>query len=116
MSYRQTTFDPNAGGDYGPPRRPFNWVQWTGVGFVFLGVLGYLLYFAEKFGWIDIGLHDAAPFISLPLIGAALINSRRQPISPEQATANRRRALIVAAVGLVACAVGLAAIFYFKGA
>jgi hypothetical protein len=116
--YRQSNFDPNAAwGEQGPPLRPFNWVQWTGVGFVFLGVLGYLLYFADKFGWIDIGLHDAVPFISLPLIGAALINSRRQPISPEQAAANRRRALIVAAVGVVACIVSAAiTILIFKGA
>jgi len=120
MSYRQSNFDPNAGwGQPGRPLRPYNWVQWTGVGFVFLGVLGYLLYFADKFGWIDIGVHDAAPFVSLPLFGVVLINSRRAPgceITPE---IRRKRLLIIIialAVLILAAIAGFAiAILKSKG-
>ena len=95
---------------------PMRRLQWTGVGFVFLGVLGYLLYFAEKFGWIDIGVHDAAPFISLPLIGAALINSRRAPGKPLSRETMRKRLLLILAL-MVACVISAAiTILIFKGA
>ena len=76
--YRQSSFDPNAYQRYGKPLRPYNWAQWLGVVFAVLGVLGYFAYAADRLGWISIGFDSPAPFISLPLIGVALINSRRE--------------------------------------
>ena len=115
--YRQSSFDPNAYQRYGKPLRPYNWAQWLGVVFAALGVLGYFAWAAEKLGWISIGFDEPAPFISLPLIGVALINSRREVLddqAPELAADRKRWLLIVLAI--CAAVLGAAAIIEFTGA
>ncbi|MGE5562406.1 MAG: hypothetical protein ACM3ZV_03770 [Bacillota bacterium] len=114
--YRQHSFDPYAGGDYGPPLRPYNWVQWTGAGFGVAGAALSVYYFLGEAGAVPKILDSVLPASAMVLLGAALINSRRQPIAPEQAARQRRRALIVAAVAIAAFAIGFAAVIYFKGA
>jgi len=114
--YKQSSYEPNHWEPQGPPLRPYNRVQWTGVALVFVGIAVDLLYLAGRLGWIPKLVDEPVIAIGPLMLGVVLVNSRRQPISPEQCARQRRRALIVAAVGVVACAVGLAAIFYFKGA
>ena len=118
MGYRDTSnYDPYGTMSQGRPLRPFNGTQWAGVAFAVFGILGYVAYAAERLRWIAIGLDSPAPFISLPLIGVALINSRREEVqdpAPELAQARKRWLLITLAI----CAVLLAAaaIIEFKGA
>lgn len=112
MGYRQSDFDPNAAwGQPGKPLRPYNWVQWTGVAFVVLGAIGYLAWAADRFGWIDLGLKELTPFVSLPLVGVALINSRREPgtpLDPEQRARHRRFVYAALALGIVFAILGAA--------
>ena len=108
----RSSFDPNAYERQGPPLRPFNWVQWTGVGLIALATLlalaalvGDLGYGPRLFG------KSPPPFFALPVIGMLLINSRRQPATdpaPELA-AQRKRWLIITAV-ICALIIGAAAI------
>ncbi len=115
--YRQHSFDPNAGGDYGRPLRPFNGWQWLGVAFIVIGAAVFLAVTASKLGWIGPGLKDSFPAAtSLLLIGTLFVNSRRERLTPEDSAGKRRQALIALAVALIACAVGAALILYFKGA
>ena len=117
MSYKQSSYEPNHWEPQGPPVRPFNWVQWAGVGLLVFGLIGMLAEFAARVGWISFLDGDFVPFVSFMPLGAVLMNSRRQPISPEQCARQRRRALIVAAVALVACILSAAiTILIFKGA
>jgi len=116
MSYRQSSYEPNRWEPQGPPARPYNGVQWTGVAIAVFGAAGCVYYLLGKAGLVPKLLDDATPFAVLPIIGATLVSSRRQSISPEQAARQRRRALIVAAVALAAVIVGLAIIFLVKGA
>lgn len=115
--YRQHSFDPNAYEQPGPPLRPYNWVQWTGVALLVAALLIYAVYFAGRAGLIAEQLDSAAPGIGLGLAGVGLINSRRQPSTdpaPELAAA-RKRWLIV--TGLVcALVLGAAAFIEFQGA
>ena len=114
--YRDTSnYDPYAGGDYGPPLRPYNWVQWTGVAIGLVGVAIDLVYLGGSLGMIPKLLDSPSVGISLPLIGAALINSRRQPGEPLTAE-RKRRALIIIAVAAAVCVLVAAAVIYFKGA
>ena len=53
---------------------------------------------------------------SLIMISVALINSRRQAVSPEQHRKIMRRSLIAVAIALVIFAIGLGAVIYSKGA
>jgi hypothetical protein len=113
--YRQSSFDPTADGDYGPPLRPYNWVQWTGVGFLFVGIAIIAAYLAGRLGWIPRLLDSPTPGTTFVLLSVALVNSRRQQLTSEQSARQRHRALVATGIGLLACALGLAAAFYFKG-
>ena len=113
--YRQSSFDPNAGGDTGAPLRPFNWAQWTGVGFAVVGVAIDLAYLGGQAGITRKLLDSPSIGIALPLIGVALINSRRQPGQPLSPEIKRQRMLIIA-VAFAICIVALGALIYFKGA
>ena len=114
--YRQHSFDPNAGvREQGPPVRPYNWVQWTGVAIGLVGVAIDLVYLGGSLGMIPKLLDSPSVGISLPLIGAALINSRRQPGEPLTAE-RKRRALVIIAVAAAVCVLVAAAVIYFKGA
>jgi hypothetical protein len=112
--YRESNFDPNAGGDYGPPMRPFNWVQWTGVACALIGIAIDLVYLGGRAGVIAKYLDEPGIGIALPLVGVALLNSRRQPggLSPE----TKRQRLLIIFVAVALCAVAAALTFYFKGA
>ena len=111
----QSNFDPYASPQYGRPLRPYNWVQWSGVGFILLGLAVDLVYFAGRAGWTS-QLLDS-PTVSFPpiFLGAMLVNSRRETLSTEARTPSRRLLAIIA-IALVAFAIGLTAALYFKGA
>lgn len=101
MGYRQSSFDPNAYERQGPPLRPFNWVQWTGVAVMALGLMIELAYLASRLGWIPLHLKSAAPLPGFLVIGMVMINSRRQPYvdpAPELAAARKRWTLITVAI------------------
>lgn len=117
--YRQSNFDPNAYEKPGKPLRPYNWVQWTGVALTVLGVVGYLAFATDRIGWTHLGLRDASAVISLPIIGAALINSRREPgtpMTPEQIARRRRILLVVLGVAILAALAGFSIAYFSKGA
>jgi hypothetical protein len=106
--YRQSSYDPNAYERAGAPMRPFNWVQWTGVG---LSAIGMLL--AVAMIGAGLGVAWLAPFRNVPavipiVVGSLLINSRRHPATdpaPELAPARKRWFTII----LVICAIALGA-------
>ena len=113
--YRESSYDPMANPRYGRPLRPYNKVQWTGVGLILVGIGIDVAYLAGQLGFLSKG---AAPMIALPpiMIGGMLVNSRREQITdpaPELAPARRRWLIAVA----VACVVilGAAAILDLMG-
>jgi hypothetical protein len=101
--YREHSFDPNAGGSYGPPLRPYNWVQWLGVVFAAVGILVIVAYFLDRAGLVPNRFGDVFPAIMLMGAGSILINSRRQeiPLTPE----TRRRNTIILGVTLAVCVI-----------
>ena len=115
--YRDTSnFDPYASPRYGKPLRPYNWVQWTGVAFAMIGVAGYLVYAADRLGWLSLGWTNPGPIIALPLIGVSLINSRREELpdlAPELAAERKRMLIIVSALCLFVLAAAVAIAFAF---
>ena len=116
--YREHSFDPNAYEQPGPPLKPYNWVQWTGVA---IGTAGAALITLDLLGrigllprWIDDP--SPAPFMLL-VVGMFLLNSRRGPaaqVGSEQLAKNRRVILIT--VAIVAAVIGAAAVIEFSGA
>ena len=105
--YRESSYDPLASPRYGRPLRPYNWVQWTGIGLIVLGLAIDTAYFAGRLGWIPKG---DLPLLTMPLIiaGVALVNSRREQFAdpaPELAAARKRWLIIVT----ILCVVVLAA-------
>ena len=112
--YRDHSFDPNAGSsDSGAPLPRNDWVQWTGAAIALIGVAIDLVYLGGRMGITRQYLDSPSIGVGLPLIGAALISSRRQPRpSPE----TKRQRLIVIALGLAIAALAVAAVIYFKGA
>ena len=117
--YRQSGFDPEAYERPGKPLRPYNWVQWLGVVFGSLGVIGCLLFLAQQIGLVDVGLKEPGAFIALPMIGVVLVNSRREPGTPmtgEQIARQRRIILIAFAVAGLAAIIGFAAAYFSHGA
>ena len=112
--YRQSSFDPNAGGDYGPPLRPYSWVQWTGVAFIFIGVGFFAVWAAGKLGWIPKLLDDPMPVSIFTLFGVVLINSRRAPVSSEYREKVRRRTYLALGVALAAALIGAAVAFFLN--
>ena len=116
MSYRESSFDPMASPRYGKPLRPYNWVQWIGVGFTVVGLLTFLAAAAGKIGWIALDTRDWLPMATgFCALGTALVSSRREVLSSDTRTPSRRLLAIIA-IGLVAFAIGLTAALYFKGA
>lgn len=116
MGYRRSNFDPNAAwGEPGPPLRPYNWVQWTGVGFLVFGLIGMLAEFAARVGWISFLDGDFIPFVSFMPLGAVLINSRREPNRvADPATLPRRKIIAIVVLG-VAVALGVAIVSFDFG-
>jgi len=114
-SYRDSSYDPNAYERPGPPVRPYNWVQWTGVAMGCVGMAIALAYLAGRAGWIGSPLESPTPGVGFLLIGSILINSRRHPGSGGVRSTSRRT-LIAISLALVAFAIALAAVLYFQGA
>jgi hypothetical protein len=118
MGYRQHGFDPNAYKQPGPPQRPFNWVQWTGVAVGFVGLVLTTMQVAGQLGWIPQWVDDPSPaFFMLLVIGMTLVNSRREPsglAGSEQLAKNRRLLLIT--VAICAAILGAALVIEFQGA
>jgi hypothetical protein len=114
--YRESSFDPNAGSsDNGPPMRPFNWVQWTGVVMGVVGLLGMVAMLAIRLFSHHVTKDDWIPLAStLVIFGSVLVNSRRQPggLTPE----TRRKRMVIIAVGLMVFGAALITILVLKGA
>ena len=99
--YREHGFVPNSYEQPGRPLRPFNWVQWSGVGLMAFGLALDLLYFAGRFGWTKDGAASPAMALGPMFVGIALINSRREPgtlVTDEQRARNRKVLLITVAI------------------
>ena len=107
--YRDTSnYDPYASPRYGKPLRPYNMVQWTGVGFAVVGIAIELAYFAGRLGWIRDFKDGVMLGNMLVLLSIPLINSRREELpdlAPDIAAARKRLLLIIVLV----CAVVLGA-------
>ncbi|WP_310467868.1 hypothetical protein [Sphingomonas sp.] len=115
--YRQHGFDPNAQEQPGPPLRPYNSVQWTGVALAAAGLTLSTLDIGRQFGLLPRVIDDPSPWsFILLLLGVALIYSRRHPatdIAPELAAARRRWLIIV--VTICAAILGIAAAIDLQG-
>ena len=112
--YRESSFDPNAGGE-GPLRRPFNKWQWVGVAMMVAGALAMLATVAARIGWLHATKDDLIPMGStLVIFGSLLLNSRRQPggFTPE----TRRKRMVIVAVGLMVFGAAIITILVLKGA
>jgi hypothetical protein len=91
VSYRQHRYDPFAASIPGRPLRPFNWVQWFGVGFESLAILWLLLHAAQQFGWLVLTWEvEVQPATLFALLGMPLINSRRETDTPIEDEEQRR--------------------------
>lgn len=114
--YRQSSFDPSAYEQPGPPLRPFNWVQWAGVAIEVVGVAGWLLWLAGAMGLTPEWIRSPLIFILLGTSGGFLINSRRGPATEvgREALARQRTWLIITGFSLAAIAAAL--VILFKGA
>ena len=104
----RSNYDPYASPSHGRPMRPFNWVQWTGVALILVGVAAELYYMAGQLGWVRKLTESPMLGSTLVLLSLPLINSRREGVTdlaPELASARKRWMIIVIAV----CAVILGA-------
>ena len=100
--YREHGFNPNAYDQPGQPLKPYNWVQWTGVGIMTVGGLLAVAYILGKLDLVPqwLGQSSPAPFAFI-LLGTVLINSRRAPpteLTPEEMAKGRRTLLITAII------------------
>lgn len=110
--YKQSSYEPNRWEPQGPPLRPYNWAQWTGIGFIVLGLLFEGAYFAGRAGLIPKWIDDPLPLFMFVMIGSMLVNSRRGPVRDPEGY--KRRVLIALAVTLVAAVVAGFAIAILK--
>ena len=115
--YREHSYDPSAY-EVGRPLRPYNKVQWTGLGLQMLALAAYAYYFATEAGWVpDLGVNTMMFGLPLLITGMMLTYSRREgqtDLAPELAAA-RKRWLIITVVICVAI-LGAATILDLQGA
>ena len=115
--YRQHGFDPDAYAQPGPPVRPYNMVQWIGVGLGAAGLALSTLDIGAQFEWLPRWIDDPSPWsFILLLLGVVLINSRRHPatdVAPELAAARRRWLIIT--VTICAALLGVATAIDLQG-
>ena len=116
--YRQTSFDPNAGAHYGPPLRPYNWVQWSGVVLMALGFLVLIAFAAAKAGLIGFRAEDSLPLVgsNMVLCGTLLQSSRREEASAPSIGDIDRRWVLLGLLVLSAALGAAIAILSSKGA
>lgn len=104
MSYRQHSFDPSAQTVPGKPLRPFNWVQWLGVALECFAIAWLVLFTAAKLGWAPWGEIDMFPASITGIVGAVLINSRREPDTMmEREQMSRNRTWLLWTFAILAC-------------
>jgi|KBSMisStandDraft_5_1062788.scaffolds.fasta_scaffold1424688_2 drug/metabolite transporter (DMT)-like permease len=102
--YRDTAgYDPYVYDRPGRPMRPFNWVQWIGVGIGCVGAALVTLDVLGRLGWIPQLIGELPPStVMLLVIGVSLVSSRREPatqmVRSEQLAKNRRMLLITTAI------------------
>jgi len=93
------------------PKRPYNWVQWTGEALIWLSLVLLLAQIAADLGVIRLDGRRLAPLVLLPLlIGNLLVSSRREPIdeaTAEVLASRRRLQLLLIVVGSVLVAITL---------
>ena len=112
--YRQSSYDPEAYVQPGRPLTPYNWVQWTGVALGTVGIGLFAVYLAGRFGWIAPIVEESSAGFIPTIVGAVLINSRREPsslVTAEQRARNRR--MLVITLIAVAVMLGGAALIQF---
>ena len=109
--YRRSSYDPHFYEQPGPPLRPYNWVQWTGVALTVIGGAFALYYLLSRVGWVPRLFDDVIPAVTLTVLGSALVNSRRAPGTPITPEMRRKRILIVGVALAVAIAAAAIAIF-----
>ena len=115
--YRQSRYDPEAYAQPGRPMRPYNWVQWSGVVLLTVGLAANIVYLAGAFGWIAPLLEDTSPANILLLVGIGLIHSRRGPETPVEAEQHRKnRKVLLITITLCAIIIGAATIIELTGA
>jgi hypothetical protein len=118
MGYRDTSnYEPYGTMNQGRPLRPFNWVQWAGVGFAIFGIAVDLLYFTGRLGWTPAWMDSPALAMPFLLLGILLVNSRREAVpdlAPELA-AQRKRLLLITTI-ILAVVLGAATVIQFSGA
>lgn len=115
--YRVHSYDPNAYDRYGPPLRPYNWVQWTGVVLGIAGVALQLAFLAGRAGWMPGWIDSPALGTPLVMLAVVLVNSRRQPahdLAPELAPARKRWMIIIVTICVIV--IGTATVVEFAGA
>ena len=108
--YREHGFEPDHWEPMGPPIRPYNAVQWAGVGCFLVGIAIFLVYIAGRFGWMKPVIDEPMMSTSFMVFGVVLINTRRHPVAPEDRDRIKRRTTItlIVAVVVAVIAAGLA--------
>ena len=118
MGYRDTSnYDPYGTMNQGRPLRPFNLVQWSGVGLALFGIALYAAYFAGRLGWTSELLDSPMFGFAMLMLGVVLVNSRRESshdLAPELAAQRKRWLLII--IAIAAAVLGAAALIELQGA
>lgn len=113
-AYRQSDYKPNHWEPMGPPIRPYNMVQWCGVGLFLVGVAVFLVYVAGRFGWIDKMIDDPMLSTSFMMFGVVLINTRRHPVAPEDRDRIKRRTILAFTVAVVVAVIAAGIAIYMN--
>ena len=112
MSYREHSFDPNAGFEEPRPLRPYDKWQWIGTASVGIAVAVGIasLFFDSGNNWLRLGQWSSGAGFILAIGGLLLIRYRREPTDnephPEYSEGRRR------IVDLIIIAIGAAAVGY----
>lgn len=116
-AYRQSSYDPNAYEQPGPPIRPFNWVQWTGVAVMVVGGILLAASILGWIGWIPQWMKEFSPLpIMLMVLGMFLINSRRHPgVEGGSEQLQKNRKVLIVTVAICAAILGAAGVIQFLG-